>query len=61
MVKRVLQDISDFIFINDSLENADIIFIPDGFHPELGELQRCGNQYIEEYSIYGGCLNGDIK
>ena len=40
MMKHVfLNDISDFIFISDPPENADIIFIPGGSYPELPELR----------------------
>lgn len=34
---RYLNDISNFIFINDDLEEADIIFIPGGSYPEVAE------------------------
>ena len=34
---RYLNDISNFIFINDDLEEADIIFIPGGSYPEIAE------------------------
>ncbi len=34
---KFIEDISDFIFLEDELEKADIIFIPGGSHPELGE------------------------
>ncbi|MDF2803237.1 MAG: hypothetical protein K0S61_3140, partial [Anaerocolumna sp.] len=32
-----------------------------GIKRVLGELQRCGNQFTEEYNIYGGYLNECIK
>lgn len=34
---RIIDDITDFIFLEDELEKSDIIFIPGGSHPELGE------------------------
>jgi uncharacterized SAM-binding protein YcdF (DUF218 family) len=34
---KFIDDISDFIFLQDEMEKADIIFIPGGSHPELGE------------------------
>ena len=34
---KVIDDISDFIFLQDEMQKADIIFIPGGSHPELGE------------------------
>jgi uncharacterized SAM-binding protein YcdF (DUF218 family) len=37
MNQRIIKDITDFVFIEDTLHNADIIFIPGGSHPELGE------------------------
>lgn len=34
---KIIDDISKFIFLEDEMQNADIIFIPGGSHPELGE------------------------
>lgn len=34
---KFIDDISDFIFLEDKIEESDIIFIPGGSHPELGE------------------------
>lgn len=34
---RYIKDLSEFIFINDDLEKVDIIFIPGGSYPEVGE------------------------
>jgi len=34
---KIIDDITDFIFLQDEVEEADIIFIPGGSHPELGE------------------------
>jgi len=34
---RYLKDISNFVFIKDDLEKADIIFIPGGSYPEVAE------------------------
>ena len=34
---KIIDDISDFIFLQDEMQKADIIFIPGGSHPELGE------------------------
>lgn len=36
-MRKTLQEIGDFIFISDTLEVADAIFIPGGSHPELAE------------------------
>ena len=43
-----LNDISDFIFISDPPENADIIFIPGGSYPELPEY--AARLYKEGYA-----------
>jgi len=37
MKMRTIEDISEFIFAQDPLAQADIIMIPGGSHPELGE------------------------
>lgn len=34
---RIISGITDFIFVNDEPHASDIIFIPGGSHPELGE------------------------
>ena len=34
---NLLADVSDFIFMENELQQADMIFIPGGSHPELGE------------------------
>lgn len=34
---KIIDDITDFIFIEDKMQKSDIIFIPGGSHPELGE------------------------
>ena len=34
---KILDDITDFIFLEDKMQKADIIFIPGGSNPELGE------------------------
>lgn len=37
MDDRLIKDISDFVFTEDKIEKADIIFIPGGSYPELAE------------------------
>lgn len=37
MEKRVIDDITKFVFVKDEIEKADIIFIPGANYPELGE------------------------
>lgn len=37
MQNRIIKDISDFIFIEDKPEKADIIFLPGGGHAEVPE------------------------
>lgn len=34
---RIIEDITNFIFVNDRLEKADVIMIPGGSYPELPE------------------------
>jgi uncharacterized SAM-binding protein YcdF (DUF218 family) len=34
---RIIEDITDFIFLRTELQPADMIFIPGGSNPELGE------------------------
>jgi 1-aminocyclopropane-1-carboxylate deaminase/D-cysteine desulfhydrase-like pyridoxal-dependent ACC family enzyme len=34
---KIIDDITNFIFLQDEIQKADIIFIPGGSHPELGE------------------------
>lgn len=43
-----LADISDFIFVSDAPEQADIIFIPGGSYPELPE--HAAKLYKEGYA-----------
>ena len=37
MISRIIKELSDFIFVENPLERADIIFVPGSSHPELGE------------------------
>jgi uncharacterized SAM-binding protein YcdF (DUF218 family) len=34
---RIIKELTDFVFVEDNIEKADIIFVPGGSHPELGE------------------------
>lgn len=34
---KIIDDITDFIFLEDEMQKSDIIFIPGGSTPELGE------------------------
>ncbi len=34
---RIIEDISDFIFLDDPIRKADVIFIPGGSYPEAAE------------------------
>lgn len=47
---RIIQEISDFIFAEDALEKADVIFIPGGSYPELPE--RAAQLWREGYAPY---------
>lgn len=48
MNMRIINEISDFIFIEDKLEKADAIFIPGGSYPELPE--RAAQLWKEGYA-----------
>ncbi|MDF2540442.1 MAG: hypothetical protein K0S47_160 [Herbinix sp.] len=37
MISRTINDISNFVFVEDDLEKADVIFIPGGSYPEASE------------------------
>ncbi|MCM1055516.1 MAG: YdcF family protein [Bacteroides sp.] len=43
---RIVDDITDFIFVSDDLVKSDIIFLPGGSHPAVPEygarLYKCG-------------------
>lgn len=47
-MQQTLEQIGDFIFVEDPLEKADAIFIPGGSHPELGEV--AARLYHEGYA-----------
>ena len=55
---KSIEDISNFIFVKDEPESVDIIFIPGGSHPELGEkaaeLIHIG---YAEYVMPCGCFS----
>ena len=48
--KKIINEITDFIFLEDSLEKADIIFVPGGVWPE--PMEMAANLYLEGYSPY---------
>ena len=66
MQHRIVKEISDFIFIEDKLEKADIIFLPGGAHaevPEKGaEVYRAGYAPVVmpagKYGIREGAFSG---
>lgn len=37
MNMRIIEEITNFIFVHDTLEKADVIMIPGGSYPELPE------------------------
>lgn len=43
-----IKDVSDFIFLSDAPEQADIIFIPGGSYPELSE--RAAQLYLQGFA-----------
>ena len=55
MNSRMIKDISDFIFIEDELQKADVILIPGGAYPELPELAaRLWEEGYAEYVVPSG-------
>ena len=37
MINRIINDISEFIFVSDTPHKVDAIFLPGGSHPEQPE------------------------
>lgn len=50
MQRRMIDDITRFIFIQDTVRSADIIFLPGGSHPEQGE--EAAALYHQGYAPY---------
>ncbi len=50
MNMRIVNEITDFIFAEDRLEKADVIFVPGGSYPELPE--RAAQLWKEGYAPY---------
>lgn len=50
MRTRIIEDITNFIFVEDALHEADIIFVPGGSYPELPE--RAAQLWKEGYAPY---------
>lgn len=50
MNMRMIDDISDFIFVEDKLEQADVIMIPGGSFPELPE--KAADLWNDGYAEY---------
>ena len=48
MNSRIINDITDFIFISDTPEKADVIFLPGGSHPAQAEY--AAKLYQEGYA-----------
>ena len=52
---RIVNEISDFIFIEDALQKADAILIPGGAYPELPEMAaHLWKQGYAEYVVPSG-------
>jgi hypothetical protein len=45
---RIINDISNFIFVQDEPQKVDIIFIPGGSYPEIAE--EAAKLWCEGYS-----------
>jgi len=55
---RIITDITNYIFINDAPEKADIIFIPGGSNPEIAErAAKIWKQGFAPYVIPSGKYN----
>ena len=50
MNMRIVEDISNYIFVEDELKKADVIMIPGGAYPELPEL--AAKLWKEGYADY---------
>ncbi len=48
MDKRIIKDITKFIFVSDEPKNVDIIFLPGGSYPEVPE--KAASLYKEGYA-----------
>jgi uncharacterized SAM-binding protein YcdF (DUF218 family) len=56
MIKDVIEDIGNFIFVEDKVEKSDAIMVVGGSHPELGEkaAELWKQQYAPVILISGG-------
>lgn len=55
MNMRIVEDISDFIFVEDPLQKADAILIPGGAYPQLPEMAaHLWQQGYAEYVVPSG-------
>ena len=56
MIRDIIKDIGDFIFVEDKIEKLDAIIVIGGSHPELGEkaAQLWKQQYEPVILISGG-------
>ncbi|MBE6023420.1 MAG: hypothetical protein E7231_09330 [Cellulosilyticum sp.] len=66
MNMRIIEDISNFIFVEDILEESDVIMIPGGSNPELpekaAEIWRAGYAPLfvpaDGFNVKSGKFNG---
>ena len=55
MNKRIMDDLTNFIFIEDEMEKADVIFIPGGSHPDAAEeAARLWKKAMAPYLVPSG-------
>ena len=64
--REFLKEIEEFIFVEDSPEKADVIFVPGNGYPQMAE--RAARLYKEnyapyvlpsgKYSVTKGCFSG---
>jgi uncharacterized SAM-binding protein YcdF (DUF218 family) len=56
VIKDIIEDIGDFIFVEDKMEKSDVIMVVGGSHPELGKkaAELWKQQYAPVILISGG-------
>ena len=64
--REFLKEIEEFIFVEDSPEKADVIFVPGNGYPQMAERAAClyKENYAPyvlpsgKYSVTKGCFSG---
>lgn len=50
MNERIIEDITNFIFVDDEIDKSDVIFLPGGAHAELPE--KGASLYLDGFADY---------